>query len=358
MKVGIIGFGGAGQAHYRRFITLPGVVVDCVFEPKPANRARWQAQYPEVHFTSSREELLDRVEVVSICTPDHVHVDDILACIAAGRHTLVEKPMVTNAADAGKIAAALGPRPNMTFGIHHQMRFVPAFAIARGMVERGELGAVVAVEADYLHDMRQRATRFDDWRVRPESVQSVALGGLSHTLDLLRWVAGVEVAEVYTAGGHIGWPDYPDVDTLAATLQFRNGALGRTFKTIASAGPQRNSLAVYGTQGQVRDNVHWNSAGIPRLTCVPRSLALLKRDRLPLPLLGMLTKLRMFQNYPLSSYEHDEACLRLLRDFLNAARTGRPFAVGVNEGRRAIQLCCACIESQRSGKPVHLPDNP
>lgn len=352
MKIGLIGFGGAGQAHHRRLLTLPGVTVPAVFEPKPALQDRWRAQFPTVSFASSRDELLDRVDAVSICTPDHAHVDDALAAIKAGRHTLVEKPMVTTAADGARIAAALAEAPRVIFGVHHQMRFIPAFAAARDLLRRGELGDLVAIEADYLHDMRERATKFDDWRVRPESVQNIALGGLSHTLDLLRWVAGDEVAEVQAVGGHRGWPAYPDVDTIAATLRFRNGVVGRTFKTIASAGPQRNTLALYGTEGQVRDNVYWPRQSGPRLTCVPNSLALLRRERWTLPLAGLLVRLPMFRDYPLTAYEHDAACLRLLAEFIACAREGRPFTVGVEEARRAVALCLACIEAQRSGQPA------
>lgn len=355
MKVGIIGFGGAGQAHYRRFVTLPGVIVAKVFEPKADRRAAWQKQYPDVAFAASRDELLEACDLVSVCTPDHVHAADALASIAAGRHTLVEKPMVTTREDGEAIAAALRANPRVVFGVHHQMRHVPAFVAARELLRGGELGTLIAVEADYLHDMRQRATRFDDWRVRPESVQSIALGGLSHTLDLLRWVAGDEVGEVHAWGGHRGWPEYPDVDTMLASLRFRGGALGRTFKTIASSGPQRNTLAVCGSRGQVRDNVHWPESGRPRLTCVPRSMAFLRRERWALPLAGLALRLPMFRNYPLSAYEHDEACLRLLNEFMACCREGRPFGIGVEEGRRAVGLCLACIESQREGRVVRLP---
>lgn len=355
MKIGIIGFGGAGQAHYRRFVTFPGVTVAKVFEPKPEKRAAWQGQYAEIAFAASRDELLDAADLVSICTPDDVHVDDALACIRAGKHTLVEKPMVTTRGDAEKIAAALREKPSIVFGVHHQMRFVPAFVAARELLQRGQLGTLLAIEADYLHDMRKRATLFDDWRVKPESAQNIVLGGLSHTLDLLRWVAADEVEEIHAFDGHRGWPDYPGIDTVAATLRFRSGAIGRTFETIASSGPQRNTLAVYGTHGQLRDNVHWPENGGPRLLCVPRSLAARRHERYALPLVNLVLRLRMFRNYPLSAYEHDEGCLRLLREFIACARGGRPFSVGVEEGLRAVELCLACIESQRSGQPVILP---
>jgi predicted dehydrogenase len=354
MKIGIIGFGGAGQAHYRRFVTLPGVSVAKVYEPKSEKRAAWQQQFSDVSFASSRDELLDAVDLVSICTPDHAHVEDALAAIRTGRHTLVEKPMVTTHEDATRIAEALCAAPNVIFGVHHQMRYVPAFAAARELLQRGELGTLLALEADYLHDMRERATRFDDWRVQPDSVQQIALGGLSHTLDLLRWVAADDVEEIHAVGGHRGWPEYPDIDTMAATMRFRCGAIGRTFKTIASSGPQRNTLAVYGTRGQVRDNVHWPERGGPRLTCVPRSLVRLRREHYALPLVNLALRMTMFHNYPLNAYEHHKACLRLLGEFIACVRDGRPFSVGVEEGRRTVELCLACIASQRSGWPVRL----
>lgn len=357
MKVGIIGFGGAGQAHYRRFLTMPDATIAKVFEPKPERRARWQLQFPGVVFAASRDDLIEAADVVSICTPDHTHAEYAMASIRAGRHTLVEKPMVTTREDAGRIAAALRENPKVVFGVHHQMRYVPAFAAARDLLRREELGTLLELEADYLHDMRERATLFDDWRVRPESVQDIALGGLSHTLDLMRWVAADEVEEVCAFGGHCGWPEYPEQDTMAVTLRFRCGAIGRTFMTIASRGPQRNTLAVYGTKGQVCDNVYWPEHGRPRLTGVPRSLAGSRRERYTLPLMNLLLRLPMFRGYPLSIYEHEEASLILLREFVSCARDGRPFPIGVADGQCATELCLACIESQRTGQVVRLgPD--
>lgn len=354
MKVGIIGFGGAGQAHYRRFMTMPGVTIAKVFEPKAEHIATWQTRFPKVSFAAHCEELIDASDLVSICTPDHTHAGYALASIIAGKHTLIEKPMVTTREDAERIAVALRERPNVVFGVHHQMRYIPAFTEARHLLQHGALGTLLELEADYLHDMRERATLFDDWRVRPESAQNIALGGLSHTLDLLRWVAADEVEEVHAFGGHRGWPEYPDLDTMVATLRFRSGAIGRTFMSIASSGPQRNTLAVYGTKGQVRDNIHWPEGKQPRMTCIPRSLVQLKRERCLLSLVNLVLKLRTFRNYPLSAYEHDAASVRLLHDFLLCARKGQPFSIGVEEGRRSVELCLACIKSQRSGQVVRL----
>jgi hypothetical protein len=60
----------------------------------------------------------------------------------------------------------------------------------------------------------------------------------------------------------------------------------------------------------------------------------------------------MFRGYPLSAYEHDVACLQLLREFLDCVGESRPFPVGLDEGGRAVDLCLACIESQHTGRPV------
>ena len=349
----VLGFGGAGRAHVRRLLHLSNVQVVKVFDPNIARSVSEQQRYPQIEFTDSFEGVLDgTVNAVSICTPDHTHFEYAVKCVESGLHTLVEKPLFVSAAECQAMARLLQDSP-VVFGVHHQMRYVPAFRAAQQLVHQGGLGKVVAIEADYIHDMRKRATSYDDWRVSQTHPQSIVLGGLSHTIDLVRWIIGEEVHQIFSFADRLGWSQYPDVDTTTGLLRFSSGAIGKVTKTITSSGPQRNRISVYGTQGQIHNNVFYDRDGNKELTVNPqrggRALKKLLLNMLSRPLLFTDD----FRDYPFSVYEHEIACRALLADFVNAVRGNCDFGVGFEEGCRTVELCLAYIQAYQSTQAVN-----
>lgn len=351
IKFAVLGFGGAGRAHVHRLSSIEGVRVVKVYEKKLDKVKEIAAKYKGIAFTDHFEDILDgSVDAVTICTPDHTHFEYAVQTVKHGLHTLVEKPMFVSCRECEEMESVLRDS-NVIFGVHHQMRYIPAFRAARDLVQSGRLGDIVAIEADYIHDMRVRATPYDDWRVSKEHPQNIVLGGLSHTIDLIRWIVGEEVEEIVAFGGHKGWKEYPDVDTVSALLHFSSGTIGKVAMTITSSGPQRNTVSIYGTPGQVHNNVFRDSNGQTTLTIAPpirgRLASMLLR-----PYLRLLTKLPDFRDYPFSIYEHEIACRALLADFVKAIRKRERFPIGFHEGRLAVKLCLACIKAYQTKKII------
>jgi len=352
IRVAVLGYGGAGRAHVKRFSRVPGVRVTRVYEPYPGDGDRAQLDGLGIRWTDRVEEAVADVEAVSICTPDHTHGDGFRRSMEAGRHTLVEKPAFHTVAQCEE-AEALAGDSELVVGVHHQMRYIPAFRNARALLREGRLGRPMVVAADYIHDMRERATAYHDWRIQPDHPQNIVLGGLSHTLDLLCWVADEMPSSVSAFAGHRGWEDYPDVDTVTVSLQFPSGLVGHTTMTIASRGPQRNTLAIYGTEGQVHDNVHVLDEGRARITGWPgfRPRWLNALTRLAT---GPMVRHPGFRHYPMSVYEHDLASQRLVDDFIAAIRGGMAFPIPLEDGTRVVRLAHAVIESYRTGRAIHM----
>jgi predicted dehydrogenase len=115
------------------------------------------------------------------------------------------------------------------------MRYVPCYVKARERVLGGAIGIPFIAEAAYVHDMRERATRYDSWQIDVDYPQQVVLGASSHTLDLVRWILDSEVTEVFSYATHLGWPEYPDYDTVLTLLRFGNGAVA----SVMSTSPRR-----------------------------------------------------------------------------------------------------------------------
>ena len=96
IRVGIIGFGGAGMAHKYYFSLAPGCRVTRVFDPKPAGQKRAAETAPELCLFDTIEKFFDDVDAVSVCTPDDTHADYICAALKRGVHVLSEKPLTNS----------------------------------------------------------------------------------------------------------------------------------------------------------------------------------------------------------------------------------------------------------------------
>jgi predicted dehydrogenase len=353
--VAIVSAGGAGQAHFLRFVSRPEVHVKTVFDVNENNFHHLPFKAHRTKFTNDYNQIIgdDEVDVVSICSPDDTHFKYALDAVRARKHVLVEKPLVTSLEQCKKLqTAVLDPDYNKVFGVHHQMRYVPCFKNAQEIINKQGLGRPIIIEADYVHDMRERATLFDDWRVSQESVQKVVLGASSHTIDLMRWILNSEIKEVFSYASHIGWPEYPDIDTVTTLLKFDNGTIGKAMSSIASQRPQLNSLNIYATEGSINNNLLINKRGFKSFICNKRPG--IKRSILRWILTRSPMRDGPIQNYPYSVYEHDVACKALVDEFIHCINTGLDFPVSFSEGAYTTQACLASIESYETGKPIKI----
>jgi predicted dehydrogenase len=350
---GVIGFGGAGRAHVRRLNGLTGVRVIVVYDPKIATiAAKNESQYENILFTDDWDQFLSSgMDAVTICTPDHTHFYYAKRTVEKGLHTLVEKPMFVSHDECMQMDALLKRKGTVIFGTHHQKRYIPSFAAAKQYIDSGELGDVVLIEVDYMHDMRERATRFDNWRLDPEKPQKVVLGAMSHSFDLMQWIVRSNVQTITSLSGHIGWTEYPDDDTSVTILKYESGTIAKAASTISSGGLQKERLAVYGTKGQIHNNLLIDANGRTRYLSEPtEGLARMQR------LNAKLLKLTPMWEYPYTVNEHEKACTTLLSEFVGCVREGTRFSVGFDEVREVIQMCLASLESSRTGQGVDFQE--
>ena len=220
MRLGLAGTGRIGTAHAE---TLKGFeeVESVVVADVDTARAPSAAAKLGVEATATLEELfaagLDGL-VVTAATDAHPGL--IIAAVDAGMPVFCEKPVAADIPGTLAVIDRIGAS-DVPVQIGFQRRFDAGYAAARAAVASGELG--------WLHTLR--ATTFDP---APPPAEYVAhSGGLFrdcgvHDFDIIRWVSGREVEEVYAIGANRGerfFADAGDVDTAAATLTLDDGTL-------------------------------------------------------------------------------------------------------------------------------------
>lgn len=221
--IAIIGTGMIGAVH-RRAALLAGADIRGVAASSP-QRARDVAQAWGVPraYRDIEEVVADpQVQVVHVCTPNHLHRPMAQAALEAGKHVVCEKPLATTLEDA-RALAALATANALVAAVPFVYRYHPVIREARARIAHGELGPLHLIHGSYLQDWLLDPAS-NNWRVDP------ALGGASrvfadigsHWCDLVEWVSGERFTEVSAA-----------FDTVIAE---RSTDTGQSFTTAAAGG--------------------------------------------------------------------------------------------------------------------------
>ncbi|MBP8952319.1 MAG: Gfo/Idh/MocA family oxidoreductase [Armatimonadetes bacterium] len=202
----------------------------------------------------------DRVQLVSICTPNHLHVAEGVKAAAAGKHMIMEKPMAMSVDGIRELRDAVresGVKSLVSFVLHWN----PGLVNAKALVEAGAIGDVFYAEADYWHGV-------SDWYAGWEWARKIETGGSSflfggcHAVDAIRWLTGLEIVEV--AGYAGGWDErYEYPATVVAAVKWSNGAVGKISSSVDCVMPYQFNIDIMGKDGSIRGNRVWSKKLLP-----------------------------------------------------------------------------------------------
>lgn len=173
----------------------------------------------------------ERIEVVAIVTPNHVHYEVAKAAMKAGFHVVCDKPLVVTDAEADELAV-LQQETSCVFGVTYNYTGYPLVKQARHMIEQGALGAVRKVMVEYLQGwlatpLETSGQKQAGWRTDPgRAGAGGAMGDIgSHAENMMSYVTGLEVAEINAElVTHVA--DRALDDDTTVLLRFDNGATG------------------------------------------------------------------------------------------------------------------------------------
>lgn len=332
LTVAVVGAGKLGCTHARHWASLPNVRVAAVVDPFVDNAQALAAHIapnaPPPVF-SDLPSLAARAcpDIVDICTPTPTHRLLIEQAVAARCAVFVEKPLARTLTDCDFLVDLV--RQTHTFlSVGHVVRWFPAFARAKMLVDSGSVGAPAAIRTAREASFPWRAGGGASWYDDAAQSGGVILDVLLHDFDWLRWCFG-PVVRVYAKGltlrpEHHGLRDYALV-----TLRFATGAVAHATGSWAHPSPTRMTFEVAGDSGLLE----WDSERTAPLT-------LLHADT-------------HTQESPLAP--DDDPYLSELRAFADALRTGQPAPVSVEDGREAVRIALAALESLETGHAVALP---
>jgi len=262
---GIVGCGGMGRWHAKTLRSIAGTAVGAMADTDAVacREAAWKL---EVRAAASVQALLDdpAIDVVSICTPPDTHAALVERAAAAGKHTLVEKPLALAPHEADRAIDACR-RHGVHLGVVHQQRARSATRALHTLASRAAFGRPRLVSAVHTWHRAPQELERHAWRGRASSGGGVLLEQAVHAVDLVVWFLGppLWVAGAGASAAHATTGE----DTAVATLAFADGALA-TLAASTTANRMRDDIAIdfSGTRGGFRLEIRdYDHAEVPRL---------------------------------------------------------------------------------------------
>lgn len=333
LKIGIIGAGRIGKVHTESIMRyVAGATVKSVADPYMTEETAAWAKSMGVEKVGKdyREILADpEIDAVLICSSTDTHSPISLEAIAAGKHIFCEKPVDH---DLGKIKAVMEALEgsDVKYQVGFNRRFDHNFAAAREAVASGKIGDLAVLKITSR-----------DPGAPPVSYIKVS-GGIFldmtiHDFDMVRFVSGDEVEEVYAAGGVTVDPaieEAGDIDTAVITLRLRSGAIAVIDNCRRASYGYDQRLEAFGSKGQVAiANDTQSSAVVSDANGVTAE-----------------KPLHFFLERYMQAYASEVAA------FVDAVANDKPVPVGIEAGLQSVLIGIAAKRSLELNRPVRLSE--
>ena len=326
ITVGVLGAGRIGRLHTENLFRMPGVRVKAIADPY-ADFSTWP---PKDVATGPDPELVlgdAEIEAVLICSPTPTHAPFTEAAATAGKHIFCEKPVDLDP-DRIRKTLAVVEAAGVKMQVGFNRRFDPTFSRVRQAVTDGDVGDIHIVKIT-SRDPEAPPVSY------VETSGGIFLDMTIHDFDMVRFVTGSEVEEVYAMGAVLIDPaigEAGDVDTAITTLKMANGAL---------AVIENSRQAVYGYDQRVEVFGSKGSAEAANETANRVTFSGASGVRRDNPLYFFL------QRYQVSFVAEVEA-------FFASIREDREPPVGGRDGLMSVLVALAAAQSMAENRPVKV----
>lgn len=344
MKYALIGCGRIATNHITA-VKNNGLELVAVCDINPNNMESLLAKH-ELNTDSNIKRYTDyktmieenKFDLISIATESGIHAEIAIYCIEHSINIIVEKPIAMSIEDADLIIEK-AKEYNVKVSACHQNRFNLAVQETRKAIESDRFGRL---SHGTIHVRWNRNKGYYDqasWRGKWASDGGALMNQCIHGIDLLRWMLGDEVVEVYGVTKQ-QFHDYLEAEDLGvAILKFKNGAIGTVEGTV-NVYPKNleETMYLFGETGTVKiGGTSTNNIDIWQFEEAEEA----DQDKQDLK--------------EATSNVYGNGHTSLFADVIDAINNDREPSVDAVAGRNALEIVLAIYKSQKTGKPVQLP---
>jgi predicted dehydrogenase len=360
IRVGMVGSGYMAKTHTLGYENaaliygsrLPAVervrISDLTPELAAAGAERWgwaeaTADWREI--TAAAD-----IDLVDVVTPNNAHAEPAIDAIRNGKHVLCEKPLAATVDDALAMYEEAA-RAGVVHMVGFYYRLWPAVAMAKAVVERGEVGEVRHFRGRFFQDYAADPALPFSWRFDSELAGAGAVGDIgSHIVDIARYLAG-DIDRVLATGRTL-IPERPDgaggaaavsVDDLFSLMvEFANGATGSIEASWAATGHKCDlGFELIGSAGSIRFT--WERAN--QLEVYSDSDPVDERGFRTVLIGGVHPRAGDFWFAPAQGLGYGDAFTMGIGELLDAIQEGRDASPSFLDGLRAAEVVAAALES-------------
>ncbi len=282
---------------------------------------------------NSYDELVNRkdIHILIITSPHFLHANETIKAVRLGKHVVCEKPIGMTWQEMCKVREEV-KKAGVKFQCGLALRWNPFIVNLKKMIEDGMFGKLFYVEADYFHRLGPQWNGFTWGGQNKSGGPSASLVAGIHAVDLMRYLCG-EVAEVsaYKTFGHRTDFGYPP--TYVSSVQFKNGAIGKTSCSFEIESPYFMNFILYGSKGSVVNNRFYFKETFPGQT-------------------GW----QQFETIMPDSPSVSHHPFRFLIDnFMDAVENNKETWLNIEETFRTHELCVAIDRSMETNEKLKLP---
>ena len=317
LKIGILSFEHMHSLSYASILNnLPDVELTAAWDEDDERLDKYSKQFNIPISSHSIEEILSLpLDGVIICSRNNTHLQLTEMAAKAGKHILCEKPISTNREDGLKmidICKDCGVKLMIAF----PCRYIPQMVRAKQIIEEGKLGEIFAVKTT------NHGFLPGDWFIEPKlSGGGAVIDHTVHVMDLLRWMTGLEVTEVYAEIDR-RIHDIPCEDL--GLLSFKLG--DKIFGTHDASWSRSQSYSIWGdvTMRFIGSEGILEVDGFPQALHIYDNNANKKHDTLS---------------------GGDNADEEMIKDFIDAIKTDREPSITGLDGLRALEVALSAYKS-------------
>ena len=329
LRAAVIGVGAMGANHARVYARMPHTTLVAFADVNPTLRDRIARTYKARPYVDYREMIeKERLDVVTIALPTHLHYQASLETMAAGIHTFVEKPLADSAM-AGRKMIEASHRFGVQLGVGHIERYNPAVIALKERLDEGQLGKIYQIHV----------RRIGPFPPRIKDV-GVVFDLATHELNIMEYLTGVGIRSVFAEVKQTLHDRHEDM--VSSILRFDDGVIG--LMDINWLTPTKiRQLTVLGERGMFQ------------LNYLTQELWFYENRSAQDRWLGLVTVGVTEGNVIKYELAREEPLRAELEAFVDAINHGYNGLVNGEEGLRAVYLAEQILRASHEHQPVILP---
>jgi predicted dehydrogenase len=340
LHVALVGAGGMAKNYRKVYANLPDVEWSVAIDLNPEQLELCRAEGAKHTSEDFRDALAFDIEMVDISTPNHLHEEQAVAALVAGKHVLLQKPIANTLEAADRILLAASGSKG-TLGIYLSSYANPMVWEIKRLVQEGYLGKIQSVRARDSHRGGLRHPADPTWRSSRDKTGGGSFIQLSvHAINLMQWWLDSPITEVSAFSANQYSPNIGGDDVTVCLAKFSGGFLGTFDSGYASEGMSRE---IFGTAGWVKmlerenelelnldkayssDWIEYDTPGKKKVCYMPPRIL-----------------------------DDAESPINPQRMFIEAIRAGKKPMMDGETGRQDLAVVMAAYESAKEGRPAAL----